>query len=133
MKPPKIEPIWMSGLGLVVAPLLCGFNVTLAALFNRDIEPKQALGFSFGVAVFALLVFFPLGLLSEQIVQLWNGGQTKKSRFLSALYGIGALLFFLFFTPLFQFNLVAVAALLIPYLWSLLLILFALLARPPQR
>lgn len=132
MKPPKIEPGWMSAIGLWVAPLICGLNATVVALVTRDIDLKQVVGFLFGVAVFAFLACFPLGLLCEHLVQLWNCGQFQKSRLRSALYGGCALLLLVILILVGASGLVVLAALSIPFLWSLLLILFALFARPPQ-
>ncbi|HEX9996102.1 MAG TPA: hypothetical protein VGB45_03090 [Abditibacterium sp.] len=135
MKLPKFEPISLSIFGVLIAPAVCGFNAAIVGIFTGQVRWTDA-PFSFLlVSALALLVCFPLALWSEKICELWQSRQTVRARRLSAGGGLIGLFCLLSFFPDFKFdvslqNAYIVAGCLLPVLWSLMFLLFALFTRP---
>ena len=139
MKPRRIDPIWMSIIGVFVAPLSCALNATLNAMIVGKISLPGAPIFFLATAFLALLVCFPLGLISETIVKLWQSGKVKLARWLSAACGLSFLFCLISFLPTSLTPITVekefyyfLAGLLIPALWLICFLLFAIFSRPPQ-
>lgn len=131
---PRFEPANLSLIGVFVAAPACGLNALVAGLFTGEVSWVEAPGFFFGALAGALLLCFPLCLISEHIGDRWMAGSYKRARLLSAISFLVTVLCLKIVMPDLSrpggFSLAA--ALLIPLVWAILFLIFALFARPPK-
>ena len=134
MKPAEHEPGCALAFGFVGAPFIAGINAAIMdALWGHaslnSAETYPALVF------LTMIVTVPLGFLTMALLEMWSAGKHAKARWLGAIYGIVALIFWIWLfrisgqtwtSPEMPRNLGALA---IPIIWSLLIPLFALCAR----
>lgn len=130
----RFEPANLALIGIVVAPPACALNATLAALVTGTTQFLSGAGFFVMSWCGALLICFPLGLISECIGNHWVACRAGSARRLALASSLVAALCLKPLIPNFadKDDYPLAAGLLIPLLWSMLFPLFAIFARPPR-
>lgn len=139
MKPYKIEPGWALALGFFIAPVVCMVNAVIVATVLGDsrISPTDNL---LSIGFLALCITGPMGFQSMRLLQIWEKGDTGKARGLALVCGVFAAVFWLWtrnellHTQRWSgLNTTALlGALALPFVWSILFPLLAILARTPK-
>lgn len=139
MKQSQIESGWALGFGCVGAPLLSALNAFLIdAMFGLPF-PRPSVAY-LELGFFVLILTAPLGFITMRMLEIWKSGKPGLARALGVGNGLFALLFWVWFLSSRSHDPDwssysrphLMGALAIPFLWSMLLPLFAVLARAPK-
>jgi hypothetical protein len=140
MKPhDDFEPVWGVLIGVFIAPLACALNAALIEAYLRGFSGRIS---SDWLPIWVVMTFItaPQGLFTMRILETWQR-DSHAARRASLVLGLPAMLFWFWCwhglemsaqwgrrdaMPLF-------AAFLLPFIWSLLFLVFALFARPPKK
>lgn len=136
MKPQKIEPSWGLAFGFLIAPFVCALNVTLLEAFTSGFWPRlwwlELLRGGFA----ALILTGPLGFMTSRLLEIWQGGDTSKARALGLGFGLFTGAFWAWWIVTWletqTWGTLNWGLLALPFLWSILIPLFALFARAPK-
>ncbi len=143
MKPRKIEPSWIFWFGFVISPLICAVNGTISTFLVEGtfVSLHDLIPAAFVFCIFGFVFTAPLTLATLYLNNCWDNGHSSKTRWLSL--GSGLLTFIFWFwlakglqdpqeTLHPQETLPVIGVCLLPFLWSVVFLLFAVFARPPK-